>query len=319
MPTKDEFFGRVAEVVGKVSSAERTVLEFLDYVRDYELNGLDAVDGAAGVVGMLRDAYGTPSEVAQMPDSIAGASLTDPRWALLRDLNEAYRDIPRWTAGELLKGAAGKPRTARELGRPQSEFKPLEVSRVLDLDKYPESERVQISIDNRVSLQALIAALRQLWPQMAARKWVRRTRPLDERTLALIRFVCLEPSGTTWRERMKNWEERHPHRKYGDVRAFQGAFSRAALSLTGSRDGLDAFYASNDPDQVMQRLIRAVHDLGDVGLAEIEKLRREGLSFAEIAERASAPAEKVDEEEVRRLAESTQEQRAKRESEHEQA
>ncbi len=155
----------------------------------------------------------------------------DGRWPLIAELIEASQQaagttpshrpwepisIERRTALELRTGAAGAPL----------------------------SGRVGISFDDRLSLRALVDELRRLWPELRREGYVRRTRPLGERTLALLRFVCMasEPD-TPWRERWEAWNRsrREPWR-FKDARAFTTTFHRAERQLTGEAHGLAPFY-----------------------------------------------------------------------------
>lgn len=104
-------------------------------------------------------------------------------------------------------------------------------------------KRIPLSLDSRLSLRALIAELRQLWPKLLDRELVRRTRLLGDRTLGLLHFVCLKaPIDASSRERSNAWNEAHPEWRYTDVRAFTTAFHRGEEQLTGRKRGLAAFY-----------------------------------------------------------------------------
>lgn len=304
MPTHREFFKNVEEAVGSVSSTEQRFLILHGEADDYDADSVEAVEAAVGLIECLREARAAVPKAEQLSDSETGASLTDPRWELLRDINEAHRDIPQLTVRDLLAGEQGKPKTRRERGMPPSEFKPLVVSHILDLDVYPPSTRVEISVDSRVSQQALISELRQLWPKLVEKGWVRRTRELEERALELVRFVCLECTPEmSWRERQNAWDSQHPGWEYKDPRAFQSAFRRTADSLTGSRDGLDAFCKSEDPGKQIELLFHAYDKLRISVLAEVNRLRKESVSLSEIAERIGEVANGVDEDEIRQLLE----------------
>jgi len=78
---------------------------------------------------------------------------------------------------------------------------------------------------------------------MADAGWVKRSRPLGDRGIALVRFVCIESKrGATWRERLDAWNSEHADSTFDKVQAFQSAFRRAESQLTGSKYGLAWFY-----------------------------------------------------------------------------
>lgn len=156
---------------------------------------------------------------------VSPAPASDGRWALLQELNATYHDAQPEAPGS-------------------GEWDPIEVSRVvLSLDTYPPSTQVILRFDSRLSLQGLTNQLRRLWPDLIRRGWTRRTRPLEKRALALVRFVCLgTPAGSTWRERRGAWNKAHPAWNYPDVRAFERDFRRAERQLSGQRYGLEWFY-----------------------------------------------------------------------------
>ncbi|MCH8161728.1 MAG: zinc-binding dehydrogenase [Chloroflexi bacterium] len=93
----------------------------------------------------------------------------DHRWRFVSDLKLAWDPgLPVWQPG----GATQAERfdTSDPLG----------------------DKRIPLSLDSRLSLRALIAELRQLWPKLLDRELVRRTRLLGDRTLGLLHFVCLK-------------------------------------------------------------------------------------------------------------------------------
>ena len=85
--------------------------------------------------------------------------------------------------------------------------------------------------------------LRRTWPQLTKAGWVRRTRPLSVRNVALMRHVCLESvPGTSWRNLLKEWNRKWPDWTAKDVHGFHAAFRRAEQELTGEAHGLEWFY-----------------------------------------------------------------------------
>lgn len=150
----------------------------------------------------------------------------DGRWVLLRDLEAA-------------RAAALGPRARR----PQ----PPVTAR---LDPYgwragPGGGRVIVTFDGRLSFDALQRELRALWPEFVAAGWVRRSRSLRPRSLALLRFVCLDAEpDTPWRTLRDRWDLLHPEWRYRSAWAFQSDLHRAEAALAGRRGGLDRFYDS---------------------------------------------------------------------------
>ncbi len=161
--------------------------------------------------------YGEPIEL--VPDD-------DARWRLLIELDDEYR-----AAG------AGDEEFRRS-------WRPLLAARGGPDQVYPfPASWVSLRFDHRLSQLAVIAGIRRLWPLLRERGWIRATRPLDERNLDLLRFVCLETEPeNTWRQRLAAWNAAHPDRAYPDVRRFQTAFRRAEENLTDRRYGLVWFY-----------------------------------------------------------------------------
>lgn len=150
----------------------------------------------------------------------------DERWRLIADLNTAYL-------------AETDPETD------DRQWLPVTLEPLLSLDTRPPSMSVRITFDHRISLDALVKALRKTWPDLKRRGWVRRTRTLGDRSLALLRFICLEaPRDTTWRARMQGWNEAHPNWEFSNDRAFNSAFHRAERQLTGEKFSLDWFHDS---------------------------------------------------------------------------
>ncbi len=158
-------------------------------------------------------------------DSFASPLRSDRRWPLLRKLNAVYHQAEANAPGS-------------------SDWSPVRVSRVaLNFDAYPTTSEVVVRFDGRLSLHALKNALRVAWPRLHQRGWLWRSRPLGERTLALLRFVCLEtPPDSMWRQRLEVWNASHPDWVYSGVRAFERAVRRAEEELTGEGYALEWFY-----------------------------------------------------------------------------
>jgi len=147
----------------------------------------------------------------------------DARWPLLCDLSAASERLSGWRA------ASGQP------------YRPFRVGRMLDFTVYPPASFVSIQVDNRMSMRTVVCILREMWPRLVEDGWVRRTRPLGDRAIALLRFVSLQtPKDAAWRDRQSAWNEAFADRgwAFADVRAFERAFRRAEVQLTGTRNGL---------------------------------------------------------------------------------
>lgn len=107
------------------------------------------------------------------------------------------------------------------------------------------------------------------------RGYVRRTRSLGERTIALLRFVCLRGKpDRPWRARWENWNESCREGLAVQGRAgLHDGLPRGEFQLTGMSQGLAPFYEraaflqETDPE-AFQRLLEA----GDRGA--LNKARR---------------------------------------------
>jgi hypothetical protein len=193
-----------------------------DYLQEEEPEDrASAVRAVADTVQDLWDSGVVPRE----SDSLAASISSDGRWRVLRKLNAAYHEAEPDAPGS-------------------SEWSPVRVSRVaLNLDMHPTTSEVVVRFDSRLSLRTLNNALRGVWPQLHRRGWLRRSRPLGERALALLRFVCLEtPPESTWRRRLDAWNASHPNWTYSGVRAFERDLRRAEEELTGEGYALEWFY-----------------------------------------------------------------------------
>lgn len=125
------------------------------------------------------------------------------------------------------------------------DWAPFTLTRVIDATAEPalSATRVEISFDARLPRTAVVSMLRRTWPQLIKAGWVRRTRPLSVRNVALMKHVCLESEpGTSWRNLLKEWNRKWPDWTVKDVRGFHAAFGRAEKELTGEAYGLEWFY-----------------------------------------------------------------------------
>jgi len=116
---------------------------------------------------------------------------------------------------------------------------------------------VRITFDARLSKQALFAVLTELWPELRSKGWVRPTRSLESRKLALVRHVCIDSNvDATWRDRLAAWNNAHPEWSYSDVRALRSDFDRAEKSLTGRKWGLARFYNPQSETRILKEILR---------------------------------------------------------------
>jgi hypothetical protein len=243
MPT-DFWAALEQELGGGIQPPERKMLKRRGYASQYEQevdvgDRLDTVQDSASFVRDLREVYGESVETKAIEPYAAGG-VQDGRWALLAELEEARESLRTDKSSEPFK-------------------EPLRISRVCS-PRSMSPRRITVTFDNRLSQQTLVRALRRTWPTLAREGWIRRTRPLDERTVDLLRFVCLEtPPEWTWRARLAEWDRTRPQYPYAGVRPFESAFRRAEEALTGERRGLAWFFdrTSRYSDGA------ALHDLAD--------------------------------------------------------
>jgi len=196
------------------------------WVNDYfvEEDSEDRSSVVRYVADTVRDLWDS-GVLARESDSLTTSVASDGRWPLLRKLNAAYHE--------------------REPDAPgSSNWSPVRVSRVaLNFDTQPTTSEVVVRFDSRLSVRALNTALRRVWPQLHRRGWLRRSRPLGERALTLLGFVCLETApDSTWRQRLTAWNASHPDWTYSGVRAFERDVRRAEEELTGEGYALEWFY-----------------------------------------------------------------------------
>ncbi|NTW28883.1 MAG: hypothetical protein HGA39_05905 [Coriobacteriia bacterium] len=219
------------EAIDDVPPSVRHFLEITGFVSRY-LNSEDdktrseVIRRARRIIECLSACQLLPGNGANSIEEHAptdGQGEPDGRWPLLAELGNRI-------IAETSEGVVVAPLTF--------------ASRTLDLGIVPScSERIEVSFDNRLSLDALIRQLRSVWPELNKRGWLRRTRPWGARKLALVRFVCLEsPRSDTWRKRLETWNMRYPDWAYLSPQAIASDFHKAEQSLTGQSDGLGWFY-----------------------------------------------------------------------------
>ena len=144
-------------------------------------------------------------------------SFNDPRWQLWRDLIDKASE-----------------------GQQRSRWRPFYAQRHVD-QTVPGilSQTIRVEFDHRMPMAALLEELKGIWPTLVAREWVRPSKPLGERKIALIRLVCLELSmDMTWEQRLHEWNRRYPDWQYtgnNAVRKFAADFHDGEARLAGSR------------------------------------------------------------------------------------
>lgn len=224
MPIAEEFFDALEfELGGPLDTEARAYVSpehpsaYADATDDEERQ--QVVVRSADVIQAYRDGRGEPSRIhTPLPK--------DRRWQLLRDLDHRFH--------------------ALFVGPEQEPWEPLSVvGERIDPNREPLARRVTISFDSRLSQQALIAEIRRMWPRLTRSRLVRRTRPLSDRSDALIRYVCLdEEPDRSWQDRLESWNQKHDRWQFAGVPQFERAFRRAEEQLTGEKFGLEWFYAS---------------------------------------------------------------------------
>jgi hypothetical protein len=150
---------------------------------------------------------------------------------------------------------------------------------------------ITIKTDARVQLTFLVEKLRTVWRNLKRAKVLpERSRPIEDRKIALLEFVCLSHPDAEWGERWERWNKRQPRQWRYDTRdAFTTACHDAEKQLTGSRSGLRWYYDRFARMTLAQ--LREAADAGDVG-AKRELRRRQAEGFDSI-ERAGIQVVRV--------------------------
>jgi hypothetical protein len=155
-------------------------------------------------------------------------SFNDPRWQLWRDL---------------IDKASG--------GQQRSRWRPFYLQRHVDRT-IPGvlSQTIRVEFDHRMPMAALLEELKGLWPKLVEREWVRPSKPLGDRKIALIRLVCLELGmDMTWEQRLQEWNLRYPDWQYSGnnaVRKFAADFHDGEARLAGFRGALRWAYDGSE-------------------------------------------------------------------------
>lgn len=151
-----------------------------------------------------------------------------------------------------------------------------------------------IETDARVPLTFLVEELRGIWRRMKDGKTLpERSRPLEQRKLALLEFVCLEEPDAEWSERFERWNRRHRKWRYASRDAFTTACHDAEKQLTGSRSGLRWYYDPSARLSVAEVGRRAA--AGDAAAKrELQRRSAEGLESIRDARIGEVVVEKGD-------------------------
>ncbi len=193
----------------------------------------------------------------------------DPRWSLLRDLDKRARG--RW-----------------------SDWTPFRVEHLSTALGYwtgkappPLGRAVTITFDARMTREELLVRVRGIQRHLREKGVLNklRNRPLEERKIALLRFVCLEAPGDAWADRYATWNRRPAHQRagwsYDSEDALRTDCHEAEEKLTGRRHGLAWFYdplARMTAPELQQRAAD-----GDTDAAREQRIRRnEGWKSLEI-------------------------------------
>jgi hypothetical protein len=137
-----------------------------------------------------------------------------------------------------------------------------------------------IETDARVPLTFLVEELRRIWRRMKDGKTLpERSRPLEQRKLALLEFVCLDQPNAEWSDRFERWNRHHRKWRYPSRDSFTTACHDAEKQLTGSRSGLRWYYDATARMTIAELGRRAAD--GEVA-ARRELQRRETEGFDSI-------------------------------------
>ena len=188
-----------------------------------------ALGEASALARDVMAVYGGSSRESQQRGKVSNPQTNkvsnDQRWPLWRELMQVRL------------AADGHPL--------EQSWEPLRFYLVHDSSASPiGNKRIEISFDWRMPRAALEHELAKAWRHMTKQGWVRPSKPLSRRLAEIVRFNCLvlEPD-TPWRVRLERWNAQCTEDEaFTDVRAFERAFRRAELQLTGQKWGLAWFY-----------------------------------------------------------------------------
>ncbi len=239
---------------------------------------------------MAEDIDGDPDFMEELANEITGAIKEHRQdWGVGRGgasssltVEEPVNDAPQW---ELLADIYEEEWRINVPNKPQPHpWKPV----IASWTSWPLSDsaarpaEVELRFDHRISQRSLVARIRAIWPRLLKGGYVRQTRPLKLKAVALIRLICLESApGTTWEKRLAAWNRRHGRKqddagrswKYAAVYPFQRDFRRAERQLTGEVYGLEYLY--NPIARLSGEELAERYERGDrQALAYRERLRK---------------------------------------------
>ena len=238
---------------------------------------------ARGMLRALRESGVSAATVSAVKSQKDADGRRDERWQLLHDLEIARAEVePQMFTDDAY--SPEDPLTIRHDPAPRY------------LEGLVSSHGwVTVHFDDRLSLAAVIAEIKRTWPKGLPSS----RRPLGDRKLALVRFVCLESEPTdTWRTRAAAWNARYPDWKYADARAMQNAFQKAEKSLVGA-DGLrwyyDAQYRETWYETFIAKIGAMVAESARPHIAQVNQMVRDAVKpmVADIVRRASEDRERA--------------------------
>ncbi len=208
---------------------------------------------------MAEDIDGDPELMEELAKEISGAIKEHRRdWGVGRSsassslaIEEPANDKPQW---ELLTDIYAEEWRINVPDKEQPfPWEPVTASWANWIfgDSATRQAEVTLRFDHRISQRSLVAKIRAIWPRLRKGGYVRQTRPLKLKAVALIRLICLElPPGTIWEKRLAVWNRRHGRKqddagrswKYAGVYPFQRDFRRAERQITGGPYGLEYLY-----------------------------------------------------------------------------
>lgn len=273
---------------GPLTPAEQVYVKARAQSAEYGDDSSQEDDAAtlAGDLEAIRVAGGLPGALALEIDSVGD---DDPRWELLRELEDArvravVRDDEFGDVSAELRGTVLDSAVARRTG--VGRWAAIRVRTSEPIGFYngssppPIGRTVDVNFDSRMPFVRFVRELRQRWPSLVSSGIVRRTRPLGPRKVALLRFVCLEMAGASWADRHEAWNGRRLKWPVPERSAFIKEFHDAEQSLCGQAHALAWFY--NAKARLTTKDLEALARQGDRD-AERERRRRRDEGFRSIS------------------------------------